>query len=170
MLADAVKSLDAGSVLEIGVGSAIVMMEFAEAGRLTVGTDISLEAVKYAQRMLRERDILEHAHLVCCDGAQPFRKNLFDIVVTNPPYLPSDDLLDKAIDGGTGGISVARRLLKSALPILRRSGRCLLITSSLSEFEILLEELTIEGYHCVIKKKSHLFFEDLMLIEISSSH
>lgn len=63
----------------------------------------------------------------------------FSLIVSNPPYVPSDVtdtlLLDGrgeprlALDGGEDGLEITRQLVKAAVPHLERGG-CLIIESS----------------------------------------
>ena len=56
----------------------------------------------------------------------------FDLIVSNPPYVPANDLDDLqrevryeptgALDGGPGGLAVIRRLLKDAPDFLPANG------------------------------------------------
>jgi release factor glutamine methyltransferase len=60
----------------------------------------------------------------------------FDVIVSNPPYIPSGDLPQlapevlrephDALDGGPDGLAVLRRLITDARPLLRESGALVL--------------------------------------------
>ena len=115
-------------VLEVGTGSGLIA---AEIGRITriVATDINPHAVISARK----------------DGVDVVRTDLFagirgpfDLVLFNPPYLPTqpeeriDDWLEHALDGGASGRAVIERFARHVGDILVPDGRILLLISSLT--------------------------------------
>jgi len=70
---------------------------------------------------------------VCADIALPLRSRAFDVVTAVPPYVPTPSLAllpsdvrrfepRRALDGGSDGLDVARRVVKAAARILRPGG------------------------------------------------
>ena len=167
MLADEVKNLEAEICLEVGVGSAIVTKELARVCRFTVGTDVELAILLNAKAELRKLHIDNEVNLVCCDGAQPFRDYVFDVAVSNPPYLPSKEVVDITVDGGVDGLSVTRKILGQVLPTIKGGGHILFLVSSFSDHESLQKELEVKGHKYVIRSKKHIFFEDIFIVELS---
>lgn len=123
---------------EVGVGSgAIAVTLLAEwPGATAIATDISSEALGCAATNAEahgmiSRLTLKQASLL--DGvAGPF-----DLVVSNPPYIPTFDIaeLDKtvaafephlALDGGVDGLDLYRKLIPQTLAVLRQGGWCVL--------------------------------------------
>jgi len=118
-------------------------------------------------------EALEHcrrrssAILVCCDAASAFA-NKFDLIVSNPPYLPNDDPVeDLTIHGGPTGIETTTHFIRSALPVLALNGKMLLVSSSLTDstkLDMLVAEVKIQKK--VVKEK-RLFYEIISVIELS---
>lgn len=120
------------SVADIGTGSGAVAISLAKesVGARIFGSDISLPAVKVA-RSNAER---LQADVCLCAGdlATAFLNERFDLVVSNPPYVPLDDApglqreLSReppvALFGGTDGLQVIRDLLRSVPRVLKPGG------------------------------------------------
>ena len=75
---------------------------------VVVGTDIDFDALLFCNQS--NRIVMD---LICCDGVKalaPFQK--YDLIVSNPPYLPTedDDTYDKTIYGGMAGSDIAMEL------------------------------------------------------------
>jgi len=150
------------SALEIGAGSGIILKALHESFKIVVGTDIDRVSLKHCKDNL-PKDIF----LVCCDAASPFRYK-FDLIVSNPPYLPieNDEKKDSAIHGGSNGIETTLNFIKSATSVLAENGKMLIVVSSFSNI-VKIDELIarMKLKRRVIGEKK-LFFEKLTIIEL----
>lgn len=163
LLAKAVKGYTGKSALEIGVGSGVVLQVLHENFQIVAGTDIDFASLKYCKENL-SNDIM----LACCDAASTFRHK-FDLIVTNPPYLPLEDneMKDSAIHGNSDGIETTLNFVESAISVLADNGKMLIIISSLSN-DTKIDEFLVQmklKRRTISKKK--LFFERLTTLEIS---
>lgn len=148
--------------LEIGTSSGIILKELSKNFRIVIGTDIDFDSLKRAQSVLR------NDRLVCCDAASALHDVRFDLIVTNPPYLPNNpNHVDKTVDGGPTGIEVSIHILTSALDKLARNGKILILVSNLSDKKKL--EVFVSENNLVINQiaQKKLFYEILEIIEIS---
>lgn len=99
-------------------------------------TDISPEAVSLARENAQILGLAERIEVFECDLAHDLvreRAGMFDLVVSNPPYIP-DDVMERlpdevsdfeprlALAGGPDGLDVYRRLLEQARALLKRGG------------------------------------------------
>lgn len=113
---------DALRVIEFGVGSgavlAALLVEFPNA--TGVGIDRSEGAIEVAATNLASVGLGSRARVVVGDWGDGFTGE-FDLIVSNPPYIPSDeiDLLARevrdhdprlALDGGVDGLDAYREL------------------------------------------------------------
>ncbi len=101
-----------------------------------VATDIAPEAVALAHENATALDLEDRIDIIQCDLAEGIDGSLlgsFDLVVSNPPYVPTDVLADipnevaefepsLALDGGPDGLVVFRRLLDWCARALKPGG------------------------------------------------
>ncbi len=128
------KAAEGKSVLDLCTGTGCILLSLAKLCHLkrAVGTDISAEAVatakKNAQRLCAE------AEFFCGDLFQAVPQERFDIIVSNPPYIPSaviDTLMPEvrehepmsALDGEADGLKFYREIIKNANKYLNKSGQ-----------------------------------------------
>lgn len=149
--------------LEIGVGSGVVAQALARNFEIVAGSDVDPAALRRCKEQNPE------LMLACCDAASAFC-GPFDLVVSNPPYLPDDGKArkkDLTVHGGPTGVEAAVHFIESALPLLAREGRMLVVASSLADagpLEAFLSERKLKKK--VVKEKA-LFFERLSVLEIT---
>jgi release factor glutamine methyltransferase len=144
--------------LEIGVGSGSNMLELCRSFTRVCGTDIIRTQ---AFEVLRDGD------LVVTDAGSCFRNGTFDLVLFNPPYLPSSEIQDPAVDGGDRGIEVAIRFLLQAKKLINSRGKIIVILSSLgsiSDFESVAKK---QGLSVEVIDSFSLFFEQLHALLLS---
>lgn len=159
LLADCIKHYKGRWALEIGVGSGVLLNLLEKNFVNVAGSDIDLGAFQHCRGR-------SGAMLVCCDAASAFVVG-FDLIVSNPPYLPDDKIRDPTVHGGPAGIEAAIHFIESALPLLARGGRMLFVISSLAD-STALDRLVIEKKVAkkVVKEKK-LFYETLSVIELA---
>jgi HemK-related putative methylase len=163
LLAKSVKQYSGKSALEIGVGSGIILKILYDNFKIVAGTDVHFMSLKYCKDNL-PNDIM----LACCDAASAFHCR-FDLIVSNPPYLPLEDYekKDYAISGGSTGIEMTLHFIRSGISILDTRGKMLIISSNLSDTTKLEESISQMNLNKTIIKQKKLFFETLQCIEIS---
>jgi release factor glutamine methyltransferase len=120
-------------VLDIGTGTGCLLLallsEFPEAWGL--GVDLSPAAATLAARNARALGLDARAAFAAADWAAPVAGR-FDVVVSNPPYIPASDIAGlmpevaafeprRALDGGADGLDAYRALL-AALPSVLAPG------------------------------------------------
>lgn len=101
-----------------------------------IATDISPEAASLARENVETLGLSERVDVLECDlgeGIDERRMGELDLVVSNPPYIPTDVLAHLpeevaqhepalALDGGTDGLAVFRRLLDWCAVALKPGG------------------------------------------------
>ena len=121
-------------ILDLGVGSGALLCallaEFANARG--VGVDISIDAANVALANLDACGLSARAEVRVGDWTTDLRGS-FDLIVSNPPYIPTADLsrlprevrdFDPwlALDGGFDGLSAYRRLIPGSRFLLKSTG------------------------------------------------
>lgn len=146
--------------LEIGVGSGAVVRALAQNFENVAGSDIDLGSLKHC--MEQDRRIM----LACCDSASAFCGE-FDLIVSNPPYLQDDEKTDTTVHGGPSGVETTVRFVQSALPLLAKKGRMLMVVSSLANRSALDSFAKEKNLKTKIIKEKALFFERLSVVELT---
>jgi release factor glutamine methyltransferase len=124
----------ARSILDVGTGSgAIAVTLTLETQARVVASDISIAALRVAAENARK--LGAHVRLVAADLASPFADASFELVVSNPPYVPRNESLPRevsehepgvALYGGADGLEIYRRLIPEASRVLVPDGRLIM--------------------------------------------
>lgn len=127
------------SIIDVGTGSGAIAVTLALETNArgvinVVGTDISQAALRVASENARRLKAPAHSvHFVACDLADAIASRSFDVVVSNPPYVPESDsstiqreVRDHepavALYGGADGFEVYQRLIPEAGRLLKPGG------------------------------------------------
>jgi release factor glutamine methyltransferase len=131
------RSNDPPLALDFGTGSGCIAIALAvqcPAARVTA-LDISTAALALARRNATRHAVDSRVEFLAGDGfaALPSRAK-FDLVISNPPYIPTDEISTlepevrdhdprPALDGGADGLDFYRRLAREAAAFLRPGGQ-----------------------------------------------
>ncbi|MGI0101992.1 MAG: HemK2/MTQ2 family protein methyltransferase [Nitrosotalea sp.] len=155
-LADNIQNEKGNTALDIGTGSGFLARVLCDNFEFVEATDINFSALKEAH------EIVENC--ICCNAADTLNCN-FDLVVCNLPYLPSEEIVDPAVDGLAEGLGIATNIIKSASNVVRQKGKMVYLTSSLANYQELVRRTELLGFSVKIIAKKKLFFEELVLVE-----
>jgi release factor glutamine methyltransferase len=153
-------SLHGLRILDMGTGSGILAAYCARRGADVTASDIDIEAIRALQRTSNRMGI--SIKLVTCDLFSEIPER-FDIIVFNPPYLPSSVIGDRTTDGGKHGTEVVSRFLDELTQHLVGNGRGMLVVSSLNDPEHLMMRHPGLSFRTV--RERSLFFERLFVLE-----
>jgi len=149
--------------LEIGTSSGTIFRELSKNFSIVIGTDIDFNSLKHSLMMSK------NARLICCDAATALHNVKFDLIVSNPPYLPNAmNHTDKTVDGGPTGIELSLHFLTTAIDKLNNNGKILILVSSLSEKEKLEKFISKNNLTKKQIAQKDLFYETLQIIELSN--
>ncbi len=161
LLADCIREYNGRWALEIGIGTGLLLNLLEKRFTNVAGSDIDLRALEHCRGR-------SGAMLVCCDAASAF-VGRFDLIVSNPPYLPDDNQVkDKTVHGGPTGIETTIHFIQSALPLLVRDGKILLVVSSLADSSAVDRLVMEKKISKKVMKEKRLFYETLSVIELST--
>ncbi|MDV3277757.1 MAG: hypothetical protein LYZ69_04730 [Nitrososphaerales archaeon] len=148
-----------GACLEVGAGNGGSLLELSRSFRVVVGTDV----VRPDASDWREAG----SSYIMADAAACFRSGSFDLVAFNPPYVPSEGIADRAVDGGREGVEVALHFLREAMGAVKEDGKILMLVSSDNPLRVLEQECDARG--CTMRRvaDARLFYETLSVYEVS---
>ena len=152
--------------LEVGIGSGYLTRLLCTNFEFVVGTDIDVNSVMYAKNNTLAN--IKNKLLVCSDLSVPL-KCKFDLIISNPPYLPTEfgNLDDTAVYGGKKGIELTIRLLRSIRLQLSECGKIVIMRSSLSDLNKMDDFIDKLFLNNKILAKKNFFFESLEILELS---
>jgi len=128
------------TALDLGTGSgclAIALAVHCPAARI-FATDISAESLAVARQNAERHHVADRIEFLQGDHfAALVSWKVFDLIVGNPPYIPTDEipLLQVevrdhdprlALDGGPDGLNFYRRIAAEAVPFLKPGGKVML--------------------------------------------
>lgn len=129
------KSIKNPVILEVGTGSGAIAISMAInlPNSMVFASDISKEALITCKRNIKYHHLEERVFTVSADSLEPFKKDMqFDIIISNPPYIPEEDLLTLpelvkkepliALNGGKNGVRIINRLLRESPSLLKKNG------------------------------------------------
>jgi release factor glutamine methyltransferase len=177
LLADCITQYNGKRALEMGVGSGLLLDILEKNFACVAGSDIDIQALHHCNKQQHNNKKKKKTRaasssnllLVCCDAGSAFGIGKFDLIVSNPPYLPNDDNnnnLDLTVNGGPTGIETTIHFINSALPLLAEDGKLLVVISSFANSSA-LDKLILENkLHKKVIKEKRLFYETLSIVEL----
>ena len=151
-----IKNEKGNFALDVGSGSGYLTKLLSENFLFVVGTDINCEVLKH--------QTYKTNNLICCNGSDALKMK-FDFIVCNLPYLATDGILDIATDGGAEGFEIPKKIFDSVIDNMAKNAKFIFVTSSLSNYQKLIEYAQKLGLKTRIIAKKKLFFEELILVE-----
>jgi release factor glutamine methyltransferase len=128
------------TALDLGTGSgclAIAIATHCPTAQI-FASDISAEALELAKQNAARHNVLKRMQFLQGDGFAVFESPiLFDLIISNPPYIPSAEIPTlqvevrdydphQALDGGPDGLTFYRRIAAEAAPFLKPGGKIML--------------------------------------------
>lgn len=151
-------------ILDLCTGSGCILLsllhELRNAGGL--GTDLSEEALEAARENAVRLGLQERAAFQQGDLWEPVGDERFDLIVSNPPYVPTEVIPTlepevrcgepyAALDGGEDGLVFYRRIMREAAGHLKPSG-IIIVESGFDEapqIAALMQEQKLRGIRTV---------------------
>lgn len=124
---------------EIGAGSGCISISILHELEKTsaIGLDISENALKTAKRNAEKHRVAERLDLRISDVFSILTDEKFDLIVSNPPYISSDEIKNlqaevkdfeplNALTDGADGFSIIEKIIENAPQFLKSNGSVLM--------------------------------------------
>lgn len=146
-------------ILDIGVGSGCIAVALAT--RLPAAEVCGVEQSTAALAIATENAARHHVRVNLLAGSlfEPFPRGRFDLIVSNPPYIPTGDLAAlapevrdfeprEALDGGADGLDFYRLIIPAANEHLRAGG-WLLVEVGIDQAAAIKEMFATNGFSAI---------------------
>ena len=144
-------------ILDIGTGSGCILLSILLELKKSkgVGIDISKNAIKVAIRNSKKFNLESRAKFHIKSFVE-ITDNKFDLIVSNPPYIPTSELKNLAddikkfepkiaLDGGNDGLDVIRKVIYKSCTILKKKGMLALEIGN-GQYNSISQILKYQGY------------------------
>jgi release factor glutamine methyltransferase len=140
-------------VLELGTGSGAIILALAKErpGHKYIALDQRLEAVMVSRQNADQNRLDTAVQFICGDWFSSLQasKAQFDLIVSNPPYIPSADIDGlqpevaqyeprSALDGGRDGLGCLKHIIETA-PVYLRPGGVLVLEIGYDQAESVIQ-------------------------------
>ncbi len=122
---------------DVGTGSGALILSLAKEAKFLfsslVGLDISADAIGVAIENAERNGLSDRVEFRESDLLSDYSPGDLDLVISNPPYIPTADISEldievrkhepmSALDGGATGLEIIERLMDQAVTVLRSGG------------------------------------------------
>lgn len=151
--------------LDVGTGSGALAAVLQELGARTMAVDIAPAAVAAAREKC--------GPIVYRGDLASAARGPFDVVVFNPPYLPSaederlEGWIDVAFHGGEGGVEVTIAFVRDLARLLAQGGRAYIVVSSRADLPRLAKAIAEGGFEVHMMASMRFFFEEIAIWKLS---
>ncbi|MFP3216529.1 MAG: methyltransferase [Vulcanisaeta sp.] len=162
-------------IIDVGSGTGILTLTAIESavgsrgGSVwVISIDHDINAAVNTKLNLVINHVYDYADVLSTRTLDAIRQNAsFNIIVSNPPYLPGNWVEDPRIFGGPRGNEVIKQLVSYVC-----NGKVdivVLTQSSLSNWEETVDLMSACGYKLVLVKANHYFFEDIITMVFTAN-
>jgi len=151
------------NILDIGTGTGCILLSILKELPLSrgVGIDVSAKAIKVAKLNANKLSLFSRSKFKVFNINQYFNGK-YDLVVSNPPYIPSKDLKNlskdiinhepkRALDGGIDGLDLIKKVIYKSSYLLKKDG-LLALEIGFNQYKKVSYMLRSRGYREVSKE------------------
>ncbi len=122
------------NILDIGTGSGCILLAILKELQFSrgIGIDISAKAIKIAKENSKNLNLLNRSKFKTFD-INSFNVGKYDLIVSNPPYIPfkeirnlSRDIINfepiVALNGGKDGLDLIKKVIYKSAKLLKKGG------------------------------------------------
>ncbi len=149
------------SVLEIGCGSGLLSIIAAKRGCDVLAADINPAAVEC---MKQNAELNKIKIKTVLSNLFENVEGKFNLVIFNPPYLPEEQTENSRTWAGGRNLEIITRFIKEVKNYLADNGKILIVISSLSNPEAVLNHFSDNGFKAEIISEQKIPWEKLLVI------
>lgn len=158
-------------VLDVGTGTGILALIAARSGKNATGIDINKNAVRLA-RLNAKKNEITNVNFLQSDLFENVGEKRFDLIVFNPPYLPSGNTKiqvkgSEQWDGGENGREIVRNFSEEVGKCLKGKSRVLLLISSIANLQEVEKLFRKRNFEVEIMDERKIPWEKLYVLEIT---
>ena len=122
------------NILDIGTGSGCILLSILQEIKNSrgIGIDISSEAIKVAKFNANKLSLKNRSRFKVFDLTK-FNEGKYDLIVSNPPYIPTKDIKNlskditnfepkEALEGGIDGLDLIKKVIYKSKHLLKNNG------------------------------------------------
>ena len=145
------------NILDIGTGSGCILLSILKELNFSrgIGIDISAKAIQMAKVNSKNLNLFYRSKFKVID-LNKFNIGKYDLIVSNPPYIPSKDIknLSKditnyepltALNGGSDGLDLIKKVIYKSNHLLKREG-LLALEIGYNQYKEVFSILRNQGY------------------------
>jgi release factor glutamine methyltransferase len=147
-------------ILDMGTGTGCLLLSLLHEypNATGVGIDMSAQALTVAERNAVALSVQNRAQCMNLSWTEPLT-SVYDIIITNPPYIPSEEIehLDvdvrhydplSALDGGEDGLAAYRQIFQRLRGLLHDNG-LFVCEIGINQHDDVSELAKKAGFHCI---------------------
>lgn len=152
--------------LEVGSGSGIISLSVYNYFKKLTLIDIDKVVIEYLKDLKKEYT-LKKIKIIRSDLFAGIKDEKFDVIVFNPPYVPSEKFETFSTDGGKDGCEVILKFIDQLKSHLNEKGVCYLLLSSHNNLKKIYTNVLKNHLTYNILQEKNMFFEKLIVLKIS---
>lgn len=160
-----------GTVLDMGTGSGILAIAASKKAKQVIGVDINKKVLDYARKKSANIDNIK---FIYSDLFKNLKKQKFDLIIFNPPYLPEEKKepkwLKTQITGGKKGYEILDSFFEKASSYLKPNGKILVLFSTLTGIDKVHEILENYAFNYQKLAEETFDFETLFVYLVEKSN
>tara|TARA_Y100000590_G_scaffold410274_1_gene503171 strand:- start:410 stop:1258 length:849 start_codon:yes stop_codon:yes gene_type:complete len=151
------------SILDIGTGSGCILLAILKELNFSkgIGIDVSKNAIQIAKKNSKNLNLSSRSKFKVFD-INKFNIGKYDLIVSNPPYIPTKDLKNlsqdiikyeprTALNGGVDGLDLIKKVIYKSTSLLKKNG-LLAIEIGRHQYQEVLGMLVKNGFREIGKE------------------
>lgn len=165
LMAENIKFEAKKKVLDMGCGSGIQSMNALIQNCEVIAVDLNPKALEITKQNSKQIKKEKKIKTIQSNLFEKIKKQKFDYILFNPPYVPSDTIKYIELDGGKKGREILNKFLEEVPKWITEKGKIYFIQTNINgikETKNILKKYKLKMCKKATKKE---FFEELYLIQ-----